>query len=66
MVQSPGWKKGFGHNQQGTASPVEVSLPCLSKHTTVLQPIMFPRTTEGSSSQAANLSIPLDGIICVH
>ncbi|NXN84832.1 RBM6 protein, partial [Bombycilla garrulus] len=23
MVQSPGWKKGFGHNQQGTASPVE-------------------------------------------
>ncbi|NXB81424.1 RBM6 protein, partial [Donacobius atricapilla] len=22
-VQSPGWKKGFGHNQQGTASPVE-------------------------------------------
>ncbi|NXO97502.1 RBM6 protein, partial [Certhia brachydactyla] len=23
MVQSPGWKKGFGHSQQGTASPVE-------------------------------------------
>ncbi|NXD47500.1 RBM6 protein, partial [Corvus moneduloides] len=23
MVQSLGWKKGFGHNQQGTASPVE-------------------------------------------
>ncbi|NWR84244.1 RBM6 protein, partial [Furnarius figulus] len=23
MVQSPGWKKGFGHNQQGTASPME-------------------------------------------
>ncbi|NXF08107.1 RBM6 protein, partial [Smithornis capensis] len=23
MVQSPGWKKGFGYNQQGTASPVE-------------------------------------------
>ncbi|NWV75681.1 RBM6 protein, partial [Dasyornis broadbenti] len=23
MVQSPGWKKGFGHNQQGTASAVE-------------------------------------------
>ncbi|NXS77835.1 RBM6 protein, partial [Erpornis zantholeuca] len=23
MVQSPGWKKGFGHNQQGTASPAE-------------------------------------------
>ncbi|NWY37394.1 RBM6 protein, partial [Sylvia atricapilla] len=23
MVPSPGWKKGFGHNQQGTASPVE-------------------------------------------
>ncbi|NXI93378.1 RBM6 protein, partial [Psophia crepitans] len=24
MLQSTGWKKGFGHNQQGTASPVEV------------------------------------------
>ncbi|NXM66192.1 RBM6 protein, partial [Serilophus lunatus] len=23
MVQSPEWKKGFGHNQQGTASPME-------------------------------------------
>ncbi|XP_005422465.1 RNA-binding protein 6 isoform X1 [Geospiza fortis] len=23
MVQSPGWRKGFGHNQQGTASPLE-------------------------------------------
>ncbi|NWV04353.1 RBM6 protein, partial [Ptilonorhynchus violaceus] len=23
MVQSPGWKKGFGHNQQGTTSPLE-------------------------------------------
>ncbi|NWI50027.1 RBM6 protein, partial [Calyptomena viridis] len=23
MVQSPGWKKGFGYNQQGTASPME-------------------------------------------
>ncbi|NWR37976.1 RBM6 protein, partial [Tachuris rubrigastra] len=23
MVQSPGWKKGFGHNQQGTASPMD-------------------------------------------
>ncbi|NWI96612.1 RBM6 protein, partial [Pitta sordida] len=23
MVQSPGWKRGFGHNQQGTASPME-------------------------------------------
>lgn len=59
MVQSPGWKKGFGHNQQGTASPVEVSLPCLSRHTTVLQPIMFPRTAGGNSNQAANLSIHL-------
>ncbi|NXC49348.1 RBM6 protein, partial [Penelope pileata] len=23
MLQSPGWKKGFGYNQQGTPSPVE-------------------------------------------
>ncbi|KAF1664587.1 RNA-binding protein 6, partial [Aptenodytes patagonicus] len=23
MLQSTGWKKGFGHNQQGTTSPVE-------------------------------------------
>ncbi|NXN27442.1 RBM6 protein, partial [Nycticryphes semicollaris] len=23
MLQSTGWKKGFGHNQQGTASPLE-------------------------------------------
>ncbi|OXB78641.1 UNVERIFIED_CONTAM: hypothetical protein H355_002606, partial [Colinus virginianus] len=23
MLQSTGWKKGFGHNQQGTASPME-------------------------------------------
>ncbi|NXI54564.1 RBM6 protein, partial [Chloroceryle aenea] len=23
MLQSPGWKKGFGHNQQSTTSPVE-------------------------------------------
>ncbi|XP_010223790.1 PREDICTED: RNA-binding protein 6 [Tinamus guttatus] len=24
MLQSPGWKKGLGYNQQGTASPAEV------------------------------------------
>ena len=23
MLQSTGWKKGFGHNQQGTTSPME-------------------------------------------
>lgn len=37
MLQSTGWKKGFGHNQQGAASPVEVSLTFPSEQVAVLQ-----------------------------
>ena len=70
MLQTTGWKKGFGHNQQGTTSPMEVSLPFLSKHITVLQPVVSPKTA-GASSQPEQESDcktwhPLDGIICVH
>lgn len=70
MLQSTGWKKGFGHNQQGTTSPMEVSLPFLSKHITVLQPVMSPKIAGGISQPEQESGCksrhPLDGIICVH
>lgn len=66
MLQSTGWKKGFGHNQQGTTSPVEVSLPFLSKHND-LQPVMSPKVAGGSSQlERVRLQDLLDGIIHVH
>lgn len=37
MLQSTGWKKGFGHNQQGTTSPMEVSFTFPSERITLLQ-----------------------------
>lgn len=47
MMQSPGWKKGFGHNQQGTASPVEVSLPAFQSTPLSCSPECFPGHLEG-------------------
>jgi len=68
MVQSTGWKKGFGHNQQGTTSPMDVSLPLLSKHIAVPQPVMSPKTAGGSSQpqqeSGCKAPHPLDGITC--
>lgn len=70
MLQSTGWTKGLGYNQQGTASPMEVSLPfpSLQNESLLFKLVMWPERAGGSSQLQQESGCvtqhPLDAVIC--